>query len=218
MDQIQEIRQQLSKLGNFSHTTDKFQNDLLHHARAYSTEGNCLIEVGCYRGGLTAQFAWLGKQLGQHVHVIDIDPGYLQVARESVQETTDESNVTFHLCDFATFIKGDGRGINPSFALIDGDHYYKGVVADITALLSMQTRPAGVAFHDFSLRYADPELSQIRVDLALKDTLGHDFPHTPIGELSRQGGPLRTKPGADNSHFHQEGFSEGVLVEFRKLP
>lgn len=217
MRSIENIRATLSEMGNFSHTTDKFQNDLLHHARAFASHGNCLIEVGCYRGGLTSQFAWLAKQLGQHLHVIDIDPGYLYVAKESVQATSDDSNVSFHLCDFATFIQGEGRDINPSFALIDGDHYYNGVVADIKALLSMPIRPYGVAFHDYSLRHADPELSEIRVDLALKDTLGPDFPHTKIGEVSREGGPLRTKPGNDNSHFHELAVSEGVLIEFRSL-
>ncbi|ANN79909.1 class I SAM-dependent methyltransferase [Bordetella flabilis] len=217
MGSINTVRKTLNEMGNHSHTTQKFQDDLLDYISAYATQGDCLIEVGCFRGGLTAQFAWLGKQLGQHVHVIDIDPGYMQIAGEAIEATSDTSNVSFHLCDFTTFVNGEGRDIRPSFALIDGDHYYDGVVADIKALLSMKTRPAGVAFHDFSLRYADPDLSKIRVDLALTDTLGKDFPHRKLGEISREGGPLRTKPQDDNSHYHEVGYSEGVLVEFRKL-
>lgn len=217
LPQIDTVRETLNRMGNHSHTTEKFQNDLLRYADLFSSQGTSLIEVGCFRGGLTAQFAWVGKQLGQHLHVIDIDAGYLQVAREAVLATTDASNVSFHLCDLATFIRDEGSEIRPSFALIDGDHFYKGVVADIRALLSMSIRPYGVAFHDYSLRYGDPALAEVRVDRALKDTLGHDFPHVKIGELSRLGGPLRTSPQGSDTHFHEIDCSEGVLVEFRSL-
>jgi SAM-dependent methyltransferase len=210
------IRATLAAMGNHSHTTEKFQSDLMDYARAYSKEGDCLIEVGCFRGGLTAQFAAIGKELGQHLHVVDIDPGYLEVARQSVQSTTGDDNVSFHLCDLATFAQGAGKGIRVSLALIDGDHYYNGVVADVRALLAMVPRPYGVAFHDYSLRYAIPEGKDIRVDRAIHDTLGRDFPHVRIGEISRIGGPLRHEPREDG-HFHEVGVSEGVLVEFRKL-
>jgi hypothetical protein len=102
--------------------------------------------------------------------------------------------------------------------LIDGDHFYKGVVADIRALLAMRTRPFGVAFHGYSLRYANPEGAEIRVDRALHDTLGQNFPHLKIGETSRPGGPLQTAPRPDDPHYHEIGCSEGVLIEFRSLP
>ena len=215
---LADARQKLLAMGNHSHTTDRFQDDLLHYADVFAPQGDALIEVGCFRGGLTAQFALVGKRLGQHLHVVDIDPGYLNVARESVEAVADAEHVTFHLCDFTTFTQGVGRDVRSSLTLIDGDHYYNGVVADIRALLAMPTRPFGVAFHDYSLRYASPELSEIRVDRALHDTLGADFPHVPIGEVSRPGGPLRTRPLGQDTHFHQEGCSEGVLVEFRNLP
>ncbi|MDB5415458.1 MAG: hypothetical protein JWR10_3793 [Rubritepida sp.] len=211
-------REKLRELGNHSHTTEKFQNDLVHYAEAFASQGNSLIEVGCFRGGLTAQLALIGKRLGQHLHVVDIDAGYLEVARQSVKAISGTRNVTFHLCDFATFTKRAGRKVRSSLTLIDGDHYYKGVVADIRALLAMPIRPFGVAFHDYSLRYASPELSEIRVDRALHDTLGEDFPHIPIGEMSRPGGPLQMNPAGKDVHFHQEGCSEGVLIEFRNLP
>ncbi|ODT05569.1 MAG: hypothetical protein ABS58_15105 [Mesorhizobium sp. SCN 65-20] len=213
---LEQIRSTLAAMGNHSHTTEKFQNDLMKAARSYAGEGNILVEVGCFRGGLTAQFAAIGKELNQHLHVIDIDPGYMEVARQSVEATTGTENVTFHLCDLATFAQKAGKGANISLALIDGDHFYNGVVADIRALLSMKPKPYGVAFHDYSLRYATPEGKDIRVDRAIRDTLGHDFPHVQIGEISRPGGPLRTEPGQDG-HFHEVGASEGVLVELRNL-
>src|SRR4051812_44813381 len=148
------IRSKLAGMGNHSHTTDKFQNDLMGYAYRFAGEGDSLIEVGCFRGGLTAQFAEVGKQLNKHVHVIDIDPGYLEVAKQSAEATSGTENVSFHLCNLPAFVEGIGKGVNVSLALIDGDHSYDGVVADLRALLSMAPRPFAVAFHDFSLRYA----------------------------------------------------------------
>jgi hypothetical protein len=219
MQSLDAIRRRLVARGNHSHTTDKFQNDLMHYADTFASHGDTIIEVGCFRGGLTAQFAWIGKRLGQHVHVIDIDAGYLEIARQSVEATTDISNVSFHLCDLATFSQGVGRDVRSSLTLIDGDHFYTGVVADVRALLAMRTRPFSVAFHDYSLRYSSPEGADIRVDRALHDTLGPDFPHIRIGEVSRPDGPLRHAPeNGDDRHFHEPGVSEGVLIEFRCLP
>lgn len=217
IDDLDGVRRTLSAMGNHSHTTDRFQQDLRRCIESFAGHGDCLIEVGCYRGGMTAQFAWLGRRLGQHVHVVDIDPGYLEVARQSVEATSELGHVSFHLCDFAAFARDAGAGIRPSFALIDGDHRYDGVVADIRALQAMPTPPHGVAFHDYSLRYASEELADVRVDRALHDTLGEDVPHLPLGEVSRAGGPLRTAPRGADRHFHALGFSEGVLLEFRNL-
>jgi hypothetical protein len=206
----------LQAVGNHSHTSRKFQDDLIHHANAFAAHGNCLIEVGCYRGGLTAQFAAVAAALGQEVHVIDIDEHYLEVARGSVQTTVGTENVTFHLCDLTTFAAKATKEIRPSLVLIDGDNRYAGVIADIRALFAMPARPFAAAFHDFSLRHATPDLADVRVDLALKDTLGKRFPHTPIGELARAGGFLTITPG-DDGHYHETGYPEGVLVKCARL-
>jgi hypothetical protein len=213
---IQSIRAALLTSGNHSHTSPKFQDDLLMYAEAFSANGNCLIEVGCFRGGMTVQFASLAQRLKQHVHVIDIDQGYLDLTKQLVETMVGASNVTFHLCDLSTFVHGAGRDTRPTLILIDGDHRYDGVVADIRALYAMRTPPFAVAFHDFSLRYATVEGADVRVDRALRNTLGTDFPHIPIGEVSRIGGFLRTDPGADG-HYHEIGCPEGVLVEFREM-
>lgn len=210
-------RATLSAMGNYSHTTNKFQDDLMSYAEDFADQGDCIIEVGCFRGGLTAQFALIGKRLGLHVHVIDIDSGHLEITRQSVAATSGAENVSFHLCDLDTFVKGPGADVRPSLALIDGDHSYRGVVTDIRSLLAMRTRPYGVAFHDYSLRWADDSV-EIGVNRAIHDMLGSDFPHVPIGEISREGGALQTSPRDGDQHYHEIGHSEGVMVEFRKLP
>jgi hypothetical protein len=213
---IEAVRDKLVEIGNYSHTSTKFQDDLINCARAFAGQGNCLIEVGCFRGGLTAQFAAIAQVLGQEVHVIDIDAGYLEVAQQSVQTTVGATNVAFHLSDFAAFAARADERIRASLVLIDGDHRYAGVVADIHALFAMPVRPFAAAFHDFSLRYATPTLADVRVDRALSDSLGEGFPHTPIGEVARPGGFLTVTPGEDG-HYHELDCPEGVLVECGRL-
>lgn len=208
---IAALRDQIQADGNFSNTTMAFQDDLLRYGEEFASRGNCFIEVGCLRGGMTAQLAALARDLGQKVHAIDIDPGFLSVARDTVAATVGEGHAEFHHMDFTRFVAEAGPEIRPSLVLIDGDHFYDGVVADIVALFAMKSVPYAAAFHDYSLRYSHPEGAGVRVDLALHDTLGRGFEHVPLGEVARDGGALRTIPGPDH-HFHELGKSEGVLI------
>lgn len=213
--ELERIRALLDAEGNHSHTSRKFQDDLLFYAKEFATCGNCLIEVGCFKGGLTAQLAYVARELGQRLEVIDIDSGYLEVARAAVK-LAGKVPVNFNHCDFSTFAAEAGSQVQPTLILIDGDHRYDGVTADIRALYDMRSRPFSAAFHDFSLRYTTEELSSVRVDRALVDAFGQNFQHNKIGEIAGAGQSLRTIPGEDG-HYHQAGYSEGVLVECRSL-
>ncbi len=107
--------------------------------------------------------------------------------------------------------------IRPTLVLIDADHHYDAVAADIRTLYAMASRPYAAAFHDFSLRYTTPELSNVRVDRALIDAFGEDFQHIKIGEIAAPGGPtLQITPQPDG-HYHEFGYSEGVLIVLSQL-
>lgn len=66
-----------------------------------------------------------------------------------------------------------------------------------------------LVFHDFSLRYIQPELANIRVDKAIQDKL--DRPILPFGTEITEDAPLSTSP-ATNGHFHQLGTYEGAHI------
>ena len=78
--------------------------------------------------------------------------------------------------DLPTFVQNSPDYHKPVLVFVDGDHRYDGVVADIRAIRSLATQPYACAFHDFSLRYADGSLIDVRVDRAIKDELGPEAP------------------------------------------
>lgn len=210
-EQLDAARQTLAQAGNASHTSIKFQNDILGLIADNQDKGDVIIEIGCYRGGLTAQIAMLAKQLGKQVHVVDISPEYLEIAKSAVRSVVDDSHVHYHCQDFSIFVREAGRSLKPLLVFVDGDHRYEGVARDVRSLHAMDNLPYAAAFHDFSLRYTVPELADVRVDKAILDTLGHDVPYTPIGEIAGTGTTLTTKAGADG-HYHETGFPEGIAI------
>lgn len=210
--ELDRIRARLAADGNHSHTSLKFQDDLLFYATKFAAHGNCIIEVGSWKGGLSAQFAYLARKLGQRFVVIDNNATYLEYARAAVEATGAGDSTSFHLGDFQSFAVTADPEIRPTLVLIDADHHYDAVAADIRTLYAMTSRPYAAAFHDFSLRYSTPELSNVRVDRALIDAFGEDFQHIKIGEVAAPGGPtLQITPQPDG-HYHELGYSEGVLI------
>lgn len=210
-EEISRIRQVLSEISCQSHTSDKFQNDILGFIEANASEGSLIIEIGCYKGGLTAQLAYAAKRFGLSFDVIDIDHHYLNVAAGAVEKAGLGGYATFHAMDFAGYVRNAvdrGRAV---LVFDDGDHRYNGVMSDIAAIKAMKPAPYACAFHDFSLRYDCESLSDVRVDRAIHDGFGGDVALQPIGEIAAAGGPLRTEPGADH-HFHELGKPEGVIL------
>lgn len=208
--EIVRIREELVKMDQASHTSLKFQNDLLTFIEKNHAKGQSLIEVGCYKGGLTAQIAYAAKKFGLSFDVIDIDHAFINISANAIERVGLTGYVNFHAMDLASFVKNSPNYGTPALVFVDGDHQYDGVVADIRAIKAFPKTPYACAFHDFSLRYADGNLANVRVDLALYDEFGSDAPLVPIGEIAGDG-QLRTQPGEDR-HFHEIGKSEGVII------
>lgn len=211
--ELDQMREELAKIGNFSQTSDKYQDDILALVRSSSEFGTGIVEIGCYRGGLTVQIAKLAAELGLKLDVVDVDEGYLQVARSTVAHFGLQDSVAFHLMDFPTFIQNAWDGDHKGTIVVDGDHHYAGVVADIRAIRSMRPQPYAIAFHDYSLRYSLEELADVRVDRAIEDEFGGSVQLLPIGEIAGNG-HMRTAPGPDG-HYHERGKSEGVVIKLK---
>jgi len=209
--QLKEVREKLIAIGQTSHTSRKFQDDLLGFIERNATLGSSMVEVGCYHGGLTAQLAMLARDLGVVLHVIDIDAGYLEMAKKAVAAVGFSDHVEFHLMDLTEFARQASPKFTPLLVFVDGDHRYDGVVSDIRAIRSMPSPPFACAFHDYSLRYQDGPLTNVRVDMAIKDEFGPGVATIPIGEVAGNGSTLRVAPGEDR-HFHESGQPEGVII------
>ncbi len=206
------IRKKMAEIGSTSHTSIKFQDDLLRWIAEAAPHGESIIEVGCYKGGLTSQIAYAAKQLGLVFDVIDIDHHYLNVAAAAVAAVGLQDYARFHAMDLASFVEKTGGQGKVALVFVDGEHRYHGVVADCRAIKTFSAIPHAAVFHDYSLRYADGELSDVRVDLGIKDEFGDSVRLVPIGELAgAPGSSLRTQPGEDR-HYHQIDTSEGVVV------
>ncbi|MCV0396064.1 MAG: class I SAM-dependent methyltransferase [Rhizobiaceae bacterium] len=210
-DDINAIRETLRGMGQASQTSTTFQDDVLRFVADNAGKGASIVEIGCYHGGFTAQLARLAREFALAFDVIDIDAGNLDKAAGALEATGLSDHARLHRTDFKRFVRRSRAYPAPVLVFVDGDHRYKGVVADIRAIMAMKPRPYACAFHDFSLRYADGPLTNVRVDRAILDEFGKDVPLIPVGETAGEGKTLRTAPGADR-HFHEKGMPEGVIV------
>ncbi len=209
--ELAHLRQNIDEIDRSSHTSLRFQDDLLDFILQNREKGGGLIEVGCYHGGLTAQLSFIAKKVGLAFDVIDIDPHYLKVAADTVCRVGLEGVPTFHEMDLSSYVRASAFSSGPLMVFVDGDHRYEGVVEDIRAIRSISPAPFSCAFHDFSLRYADGPLTIVRVDRAILDEFGDSVSLIPIGEVAGDG-LLRTSPQEDR-HYHESGAPEGVIIK-----
>src|SRR5437868_4579187 len=135
---IQQIREELSKSGDHSHTSFVFQDDLLNFIADNSSVGDLVVEVGCYRGGMTAQLAFTCSALGKHLYVVDIDQTNIDLTRSNVDRIIGANHTKYFKGDLSEFYQSELLKKEAILVFIDGDHRYSGVVKDIRAVLDCQ--------------------------------------------------------------------------------
>lgn len=212
MDMIDKMRSDMAAINCHSHTTIKYQDDILNLLQSEADSVSCdVIEVGCYLGGLTTQLSYACAALGKRLHIIDINIQYLNNTLHHMDRLGVGKNILCFTGDLETFLSTVRFGHPPLLIVIDGDHTYDGVIKDINAILKYQPQTKHLVFHDFSLRYIQPELANIRVDKAIQDTLGILRPILPFGSEITEDALLATSPVA-NGHFHELGTHEGAHI------
>jgi len=212
MDMIDTMRSDMAAVNCQSHTTIKYQDDILNLLQSEADSVSCdVIEIGCYLGGLTTQLSYACAALGKRLHVVDINIQYLNNTLHHMDRLGVGKNVLCFTGDLETFLSTVRFDHPPLLIVIDGDHAYDGVIKDINAILKYQPQTKHLVFHDFSLRYVQPELANIRVDKAIQDTLGSLRPILPFGSEVKEGAPLATSPASDG-HFHELGMHEGAHI------
>ncbi|ULP71049.1 class I SAM-dependent methyltransferase [Nodularia sphaerocarpa] len=219
MQTLNNLMQAIQESGNWSHTSIKYQNDVATVLQNLGDHGDCVIEVGCYKGGLTAQLSFLLQQTSKTLIVIDIDSEMIRTTKKLLQKQNLEKNVEFFTGTLQQFIDSQIGERKPSLLVIDGDHRYSGVIADIKAVESMKNKPASIIFHDYSLRYLENSgLTDVLVDRAIHDSWGDKIKVTFIGDKPEKGGFLNLKenPGP-HGHYFNEGGSEGALIYWHDI-
>jgi hypothetical protein len=210
---IDHIRSKLHAAGCQSWTSTTFQNQILSFVDLNAARGDYVIEIGCYRGGLTSQLSYLTSKLGKDLYVVDIDQTMLDNAAQAVRDSTGgiPESTHFFRGRLKDFLIQPGRSDRCLLAFVDGDHRYSGVIRDIRALVHGRlSRPLSIAFHDYALRH-DAALSDVRVDRAIRDTFPDEV-LTPLGDLAGLS-PLPTEPSsATKRAYYDKGGAEGVLV------
>ena len=212
IDMIDKMRSDMAAINCHSHTTIKYQDDILNLLQSEADSVSCdVIEVGCYLGGLTTQLSYACAVLGKRLHIIDINIQYLNNTLYHMDRLGVSQNVLCFTGDLETFLSTVRFEHPPLLIVIDGDHTYDGVAKDINAIMKYQPKTKHLVFHDFSLRYIQPELANIRVDKAIQDSLGDIKTILPFGTEITKDAPLVTSPGSDG-HFHELGTHEGAYI------
>ena len=214
-DEISRIRDRLRALEIRSLTSQKFQDDLLRLAEAHVSSGDCLIEVGSFHGGLTAQLACAAKSLDTWLDVVELSEEMIGRTRRAVEACGHPERVRYHCTGLDAFVRQAGVSIKPALVFLDADHSYEAVKSDIRAVYELPNRPEIFAFHDYSLRYAGEWADKINVARAINELLPADR-LIKIGDKPGIHPDLRTTPQSDG-HYHQEGEPEGVYVYCREV-
>jgi len=214
---LEKMRATLLKAGSESSTSIEYQDAIARFIFENSYKGGSIIEVGCYKGGLTAQLAFAAKVTGSHLYTIDIDRQWISHTQELLQKFNLQTHTTFYHGNFAEFADSTPFDKRPLLAVIDGDHRYEAVLEDIRSIYRLTKVPHAVAFHDFSLRYVEPcnnFVANTFVDKAIFDSLGPDVELIRIG-FQVDEDPYTHKlsnPHSETGHYWEKHGSEGVIV------
>lgn len=207
--ELSDIRSWCKENNCFSWTSPEYQRGILDFVLAHNDSGSCVIEVGCYKGGLTALLALLCKKSGLHLYSMDIDKNSAAGARGVLDSLGLSEHATVQhttLPEFARSTKTNGK---PVLCILDGDHAYSAVLQDLKAVEKLQHRPFAVAFHDYSLRH--PTTDE-RVSDAITDFFGSSVSPELIGmRMNGEGHATREAPQPDG-HYWQVPGSEGAIV------
>jgi len=216
--QFRDIRKRLNEIGSKSQTTDKFQDDVISFILDNSDKGDVVIEVGCYRGGLSTTLAYTCKILGYPLFLVDKSQKHLEITRSTVRYFG-FNDVEYFLGTFADFVEQNSLDQQPLSVIIDGNHRYEFVMEDIRSLRRLDKSPYAVIFHDFSLRSL--AVLDIAVDKAIFDSMSVSVPVQFIGVQIDENNtfmPTKSCPDEEKNIYWEMPGSEGAIIRLQDIP
>jgi len=216
-DDLKTIRELLAREGGQSWTSEKYQNDVYSFILQNQAFGRGIIEVGCYKGGLSVFLAFVCKKLGWPFYTIDINQQFVEETRHLLGSLGLADHVIFFTGTLRLFASQVKLSASPLLVVVDGDHQYQGVLNDIHSIYCINYQGHAAVFHDFSLRHDD--MPDERVDRAIYKFFGNDISLLRIGEQFDENTsyPLRDRPSPDGHYWDLNG-SEGVIVQLPANP
>jgi predicted O-methyltransferase YrrM len=207
---LQRIRDYCAAEGKFSWTSPQYQSDILNFVHAHRDKGQSVIEVGCYKGGLTALLAHVCRENGLHLHTMDIDPTAIASVAKLLADLELDAGVTIHHGPLSAFAEKARTRDTAVLCILDGDHAYSAVRADLKAAGRLRARPYAIAFHDYSLRH--PTTDE-RVDEAIADHFGREARPRLIGmRMNGEGHATEAAPQPDGHYWKVPGAEGAILV------
>jgi hypothetical protein len=209
--ELASIRNCAKKEKWFSWTSDQYQNDVVRFLVDNQQAGCGVIEVGCFRGGLSAQLACVCRHFRWPFYTMDIAKSAVKTTAQRLKRLNlGNHSAVFH-GSLQQFVKKTYLHQRPVAIVIDGDHCYEAVLKDIQSVYQLNQLPFGAAFHDFSLRH--PTTGE-RVDDAIHASFGDEVHVRKIGrQFNNQGDyPTKLSPGPEGHYWETPG-SEGAIVQ-----
>lgn len=207
--ELRDIRAWCKEQDCFSWTSAEYQRDILDFILDHKSKGACVVEVGCYKGGLTALLALVCKKAGLHLYSMDIDKNSTSRARGVLDSLGLSVHATVQHATLPEFARATRLNGKPVLCILDGDHAYSAVLQDLKAVEDLQHRPFAVAFHDYSLRH--PTTDE-RVSDAIRDFFGSSVSLNLIGmRMNGEGHATKESPQPDGHYWEVPG-SEGAIA------
>lgn len=209
---LHKIRDLLLKAGSESHTGIKYQEAIARFVLENDQHGGPIIEVGCHRGGLTAQLAFMAKVVGTHLFVVEFSQAALSHAQSLLEKLSLNTHTSYHQGTLETFAGDTRLDKKPLLLAINGHHRYGKIVEDIRFVQRLNRIPYAVAVHGFSLRNAGA--NEAFVEKAIYDNFGETVNLIRVGEQADRARDIPKQESLDpgGSLYWEEHGSEGVIL------
>lgn len=204
--ELDRIEQFMIQKNCISMTSSKYRTDLLFFLVNNAVKGQYVCEVGPYKGGLTAQLAYICKQLGKKLIVCEIVQECADIVRENLIELGYGDIVKIYVMPFVDFVAQNNIPHGTILTIIDANHIYPYALQNFQAFRAIRNNSYAVAFHDFGLRDTDNIMG---VERAVRETFPNDTIYYIGSNTSFTPCKLHTTPAEDKTFFCG---SEGALI------
>lgn len=211
LKELDKINQFMARKNCVSMTSRKYRMDLLFFLVNNADKGRFVCEVGPYKGGLTAQLAYVCEQLDKKLIICETVREYADIVQENLDELGYAGVAQIHVMPFTDFVAQNKIPRGTLLTIIDANHIYPYALQNFQAFRTVRGNSHAVAFHDFGLRDTDNIMG---VERAVRETFPNDVIWHIGDNTSFESCELHRQPAEDKTFFKG---SEGALIMLSPL-